>query len=129
MFSGTAPIFQTALVLSSPEIAAQSSEGYQSHRPHLSPYYIRHDGRLRPAYYMISVSIISFIALTFGVPYCERKRIEIEKISRTGAAIKSTFDAEVVTKSDAPLDMMPPVDNKAGHKEAEANYDKQTITV
>ena len=97
IFSGTAPIVQTALVLSSPRIAAQSSSQDVSLRPHLSAYYLRNDGRLRPAFYMVLVSIISLLALTFGVPYCEKKRKVIEDILTTEAAIEAAFEIEIIT--------------------------------
>ena len=97
IFSGTAPIVQTALVLSSPGIAAQSSSQDPSLHPHLSAYYLRNDGRLRPAFYMVLVSIISLLALTFGVPYCEKKRKIIEDILTTEAAIEAAFEIEIIT--------------------------------
>jgi hypothetical protein len=93
MFSGTAPIVQTALVLSSPDIAAQSG-GQQTLHPMLNPYYLLHDGRLRPAYYMILVSIVSFLALSFGAPYCERRRRQREETRCTEAAIEAAFGDE-----------------------------------
>ena len=129
MFSGTAPIVQTALVMSSPYIAAQSSNGHQSIHPHLSPYYIRHDGRLRPAYYMISVSIISFMALTFGVPYCERKRIEKEEILSTEAAIESAFDVEIIPSSETPINTLSRENSEVGFDTSDASYDRRIFTV
>jgi hypothetical protein len=99
MFSGTAPIVQTALVLSSPVIAAHVSSNQQSMRPMLSPYYLVHDGRLRPAYYMIGVSIVSFLALTFGAPYCDRVRRQKEETRCTDAAIEAAFRDEIIPKS------------------------------
>lgn len=96
MFSGTAPIVQTALVLSSPYIAADSSSQPQSLHPMLSPYYLRHDGRLRPAYYMMLISVISFLALTFGVPYCERVRASKEETRYTEAAIDHAFEIDLI---------------------------------
>ena len=99
MFSGTAPIVQTALVLSSPVIAAHVSSNQQSMRPMLSPYYLVHDGRLRPAYYMIGVSIVSFLALTFGAPYCDRVRRQKEETRCTDAALEAAFRDEIIPKS------------------------------
>jgi hypothetical protein len=93
MFSGTAPIVQTALVLSSPGIAAQSG-GPRTLHPMLSSHYLLFDGRLRPAYYMILVSIVSFLALSFGAPYCERRRRQREETRCTEAAIEAAFGDE-----------------------------------
>jgi hypothetical protein len=52
IFSGTAPFVQTSLVLSSNFVAEESL------RPLLSPYYLLHDGRLRPSYYLTAVAIM-----------------------------------------------------------------------
>ena len=46
---------------------------------------------------MVLVSIISLLALTFGVPYCEKKRKVIEDILTTEAAIEAAFEIEIIT--------------------------------
>ena len=94
MFSGTAPIIQTALVLSSTYIASQSSGEQDVLKVRLSTHYLLHDGRLRPAYYIIAVSMVSFTALTFGAPYCERIRKQKEETRYTEAAIEAAFRDE-----------------------------------
>lgn len=93
MFSGTAPIVQTALVLSSTVTVTQSGDLRTLH-PMLTPYYLIHDGRLRPAYYMIGVSVVSFLALSFGAPYCEKRRRQREEVRCTEAAIEAAFGDE-----------------------------------
>lgn len=46
---------------------------------------------------MMSVSVISFLALTFGVPYCEKKRKVVEDFLITEAAIEAAFEVEIIT--------------------------------
>ena len=48
--------------------------------PDLSPEAMRTDGRIRPAYYIMSVVTISFLALTFGSPYIKRRREQYKQM-------------------------------------------------
>lgn len=63
IFSGTAPIIQTELVLT----AASKHPG-----PHIN---LTDDGRFRPAYYLMSIEVLALLALTFGHAYCQSKKV------------------------------------------------------
>jgi len=64
LFSATAPVIQTALVLSSTSTSSGS----------VGDLDILHDGRLRPAYYLAATAVVSMLTLTLAAPYCERRR-------------------------------------------------------
>ena len=49
------------------------SAGPTDGRVHLSPADVRHDGRLRPALYVMAAAALSFGALTCGVPAVARR--------------------------------------------------------
>jgi hypothetical protein len=70
VFSGTAPIIQTSLVLS-------GDQPYSSARiyfPSLQPINLVHDGRFRPAFYLMAVATLSLITLVVFVPYVRAQK-------------------------------------------------------
>ncbi len=91
IFSSTAAVIQTALVLSS----SHSSAPFDAHRAGDSLLY---DGRLRPAYYIIAIAAMSYLALTVGVNYNKRKRLEEEektsKIIPSAPTLASDYDED-----------------------------------
>lgn len=68
LFSGTAPLIQTALVLSS---SNAKNNSLNSNKFSLD---LMNDSRLRPAYYITSVAILSLVSLNYGIPYCARQK-------------------------------------------------------
>jgi hypothetical protein len=77
-------MIQTALVLShSIHTSNNSNKNYNNHRdgmnPRLDMYHIRWDGRLRPAYYLMTVGLVSMATLTLWAPYCRSRREELQQ--------------------------------------------------
>lgn len=70
IFSGTAPIIQTALVLSAANHVPHHI-GKEEFLPHFD---LRNDGRLRPAYYIIAVASVSLLSLVFLAPKLSERR-------------------------------------------------------
>lgn len=66
-------MIQTALVLSSQdEMQYEFNLNQWSMHPGLSADHLRHDGRLRPAYYITSVGLLSLLTLVCVVPYMDK---------------------------------------------------------
>ena len=82
IFSSTVALIQTELVNSS-----HIKSNQQSTVSHLSIDLI-HDGRLRPAYYIIVIAIISLLTLIFLVPYCRERREKINNLHLNPSAPK-----------------------------------------
>jgi hypothetical protein len=82
-------MIQTALVLSHRMSEADLGGAGRAHpvwsHPHLSVHYLRYDGRLRPAYYIMTVAALSLFTMTVVVPRC-RKHIQSLSILEAAAA-------------------------------------------
>lgn len=71
LFSSTTSIIQTSLIL----------YGLNSSQFNNSKFELD-DNRLRPAYYLIVICLLSFVSLTLGVDYCKAKRAYSNNLSR-----------------------------------------------
>lgn len=73
VFSSTASIIQTELVTSA--YSTRSNQSFIDNKNHIHLHLdLLHDGRLRPAYYLMLISAISFTSLLIGIPWVERLR-------------------------------------------------------
>ena len=45
---------------------------------------------------MTLISVMSFLALTFGVPYCDRRRARLAETRYSEAAIDNAFEVEII---------------------------------
>jgi MFS transporter, MHS family, proline/betaine transporter len=95
LFSSTAPIIQTALVMSS---ADHGHSGVK--RPFLDS--LRHDARYRPAFYLIFIATVALLALCFGAPYCKRLRDERKELEDLAMLLDSSTDlSDTIRSSDS----------------------------
>lgn len=69
IFSSTAPIVQTALIL---QLLPWDSHG--DHATYHPARYLVDDSRLRPAYYLIFISFVAYCSLTIGVSLCDQNK-------------------------------------------------------
>lgn len=103
LFSGTAPLIQTSLVLFRP--VEQSSDSGQV------AFDLFHDNRLRPAYYIMSVAFISFIAILVGVPYVQECRRREDAKTQRGCLCSEEYSRQQLHSglylSDSSLESYP----------------------